>query len=302
MGSTITTDTRTGTIVVALLAILCSLSMAHVWHLVIFFIHQSRSARWHTNAIFRQQQVVLRTLSPPVGLLTDFAKMWWAWRSTDAPAPSLWRRSLPLMSLATLFIAATVATGIFSSYIVDSSNIDIVVDSPFCGTLERTHSTMNLIGNYTPPIKRLAQEISDECYQNDEPTSARCRIYPRTQITFGAEKTDCPWEPPMCDRPGQNAISVDSGLLHLNSGFGLNLPWEHPVHFRRKDVCSVLPLENRTSIIPATAFPFYSRPPLPQEELLLISLGNFSSHGEWSNVSFASSLTRANTTDEFGIR
>ena len=39
MGQTITTDARTGAFVVALLAVVTNLGMAHLWHILTFIYH-----------------------------------------------------------------------------------------------------------------------------------------------------------------------------------------------------------------------------------------------------------------------
>ncbi|KAF2105559.1 hypothetical protein BDV96DRAFT_509152 [Lophiotrema nucula] len=299
MGRTITTDIKTGTMIVGLLAILASLAISHLWHLVTFLAYQSR--RETNDAMFMQQQVILRTLPTPSAVVTDFAKIYWAWGSTNTAHRLL--RSLPLALLAALFTCAAVATGVFSSYIVDSSSLEILAESPFCGPIEPSEDSMGIMGsNYSVQVKALAQDISNECYLLDNPTSARCKVYVPSRVPLTVEEAECPWGPALCDSRSGTAVSVDSGLVHPNKAFGLNLSPKDAVHFRRKVTCSVLPLDNRTYIVPAAEFPYFSRPPLPQEEILLVSLGNFSSHGKFDNATFAVSLTRTNASDEFGMR
>jgi hypothetical protein len=62
MGMTITTDTRTGTVVVAVLAILSSLATTHLWHIITFALHQIRARGKPEDGLFWQQQAILRTL------------------------------------------------------------------------------------------------------------------------------------------------------------------------------------------------------------------------------------------------
>ena len=301
LGKTITTDIRTGTTIVALLAVLASLAISHLWHLVTFLVYVQRSPRQENDTVFQQQQqVILRTLPTPSSLLTDFIKIYWAWRSTDSINGLL--RFLPLTLLAALFTSATVATGIFSSYIVDSSSLEVLADSPFCGPIEPSDSTMHSMTNYLSQVASLARTLSDECYLQDNPTSARCKVYTSSRIPLAVEEAECPWHPTMCDAQHGKAVSVDSGLVHPNSAFGLNLPPRDTVYFRRKVTCSVLPLVNRTHITPAATYPYIRRPSLPQEEMLLISLGEIPGLGVWKNASFAVSLTRTNTTEDFAMR
>lgn len=80
MGQTITTDSRTGAIVVALVAVITSLGMTHLWHLFTFFYHQMRATGRPRNSLFRHQQALLRTLPTPGTFLADLVKLLFAWR------------------------------------------------------------------------------------------------------------------------------------------------------------------------------------------------------------------------------
>lgn len=76
MGNTITTDTRTGNILVALMTVLCSMGTAHLWHLITFVIHQCRANGRPSDALSRQQQAILRTYPTPSAVLTESAKLY----------------------------------------------------------------------------------------------------------------------------------------------------------------------------------------------------------------------------------
>jgi hypothetical protein len=74
MRKTITTDIRTGVIIIALLAVMsnfgkfqdkqaklsltCSLcpGTSHLWNLIVFALHQARASGHPTDGLFRQQQ------------------------------------------------------------------------------------------------------------------------------------------------------------------------------------------------------------------------------------------------------
>jgi hypothetical protein len=66
MGRTITTDIRTSTIIVAVLAVMSTIGATHLWNLLLFAVHQQRASGSPRDALFRQQQTLLRTwyLSP----------------------------------------------------------------------------------------------------------------------------------------------------------------------------------------------------------------------------------------------
>lgn len=96
---------------------------------------------------------------------------------------------------------------------------------------------------------------------------------------------------------------MDSGLMDMNSFFGLNLPSKDQVLFRKKTSCAILPLENHTSTVAAKDFGPWPREALPDEQVLIINYGNFSGNYTWNNVTFAMSETINNITSaSFGIR
>ncbi|KAF2189270.1 hypothetical protein K469DRAFT_659388 [Zopfia rhizophila CBS 207.26] len=134
MGQTITTDVRTGTIVVSFLAVLASIATVHLWHLITFFYHQRRARGHPSDGLFWQQQAILRTLPSPSSLMADSVKLWWCWRHRSNNTLA---RCFLLPFLALVFSLATLVATIFSSYVVDSSNIDVLdhVACPFAPSM-----------------------------------------------------------------------------------------------------------------------------------------------------------------------
>lgn len=164
MGKTITADTQTGSFVIALLAILSSLATAHLWHLTTFFIHQLRANGGPRDALFRQQQVILRTLPTPGALIADSIKLFWHWKGKEGTWLAM-GRILLLMLLAALFVAMTWAASIFSSLVVDTSHLRVLVSSPYCGAVNLTFDTLNDIGlSYLTEIVEVAEPFAEDCY------------------------------------------------------------------------------------------------------------------------------------------
>lgn len=290
----------------ALLAILCSSAMAHLWQIVTFLVHQGRADTKAHDGLFRQQQALLRTMPSPATVFTDFGKLSWAWRSTGLKDNL--GRSLPLILLAATFSVATVLVGIFSSYVVDGTDIQVLVNSPHCGGFNMDYSSRVAIdANYTPIVSELALAITQDCYNTDQNlNSARCRIYSKPRITLQSAREKCPWPSPMCtEKTEKPAITLDSGLLDVGDTFGINLPSGENIKFRRRTSCAVLPLENRTSVIPATKYPQSLRPLLPEEQFLIMSYGRYGEPAQkedWLNATFVISLATTNVSDTFMVR
>jgi hypothetical protein len=248
MGRTITEDIHTGTVVVALLAILASLATSHVWNLITFLCHQLRADGLPADGLFRQQQALLRTLPTPSSLLADWVKLWWAWRTKTQRA---FVRSFAHFILALTFVVATIAVGVFSSYIVDSTNLEVFVSSPLCRPRDVTPSSSNFVDNvdrltnYQHKVSSLGTPFAQERYRNETAISARCRAFIHPNVPLKHEQVRCPFASSIC-LGDEYGVSVDSGLVDMNDGFGLNMRSRDRVKYRRKPTCGVLRTEGHS--------------------------------------------------------
>lgn len=238
MGQVITTDARTGTIIVALLALLTSLGMSHLWNLLTFAWHQSRANGRERDALFRQQQVLLRTLPSPSALVADSMKLGFAWRRTMKKS---WQRSSVPALIALLYTFTTMATSVLSSYVAVSSDVEVLVNSPHCAMLNATLSQENYIQTLEPAVNAYASD----CYQNGSLPNI-CNIFSRPSVAFSTKTTSCPFKDNICSGM---AVEMDSGFLDVAESFGLNIAKGDNVQYRKRSVCSMLSLEGRESII-----------------------------------------------------
>ncbi|KAF2004127.1 hypothetical protein P154DRAFT_485871 [Amniculicola lignicola CBS 123094] len=296
MGKTITTDIRAGAFVIALLAILSGLGTAHLWNLFAFALHQIRANGQPRDALFRQQQALLRTLPTPGALIADSLKLFWHWRGESGADRPLLRSTLHVL-LGLVFVAMTWTASIFSSLVVDTTNIEVLVSSPYCGAINLTSDTAYDISvSYTTKVITVAEPFADNCYlAQNQSLPALCNALIRPKKLFNTAKAACPFNSTMCIGNDTPALQMDSGLIDLNE-FGLNLPRQHRVQFRKSTTCAVLPLEGRTTIINATDFAQLDHPALPQEQLLLLHYGEVPYRENWQNATFLWSLSAANTS------
>jgi len=198
-------------------------------------IHQVRASGKSTDALFRQQQALLRTLPAPSAVMTDTVKLWWAWRS-KARRPLL--RSLVLLLAALLFVAFSGAASVFSSLVVDSRNLVVLVDSPGCGwaSIQRIFA-----GEYVYPVKATAAPYASQCYNVttiNGTLPALCDALLQRELPFETRKVPCPLGEQVCqDTPG---IEFDTGLIDVSSAFGLDLSTSDRVQYRKKTTCGIL--------------------------------------------------------------
>ena len=313
----ITTDTETGLAVIALLAVLSSLGepkfrksvnvfdnsgTAHLWHLIAFAYHQFRANGRPSDGLFRQQQVLLRTLPTPSSLMADSAKLWWVWRNKTDRVLS---RILPSFSVALLCTIGSLTASISSSYIMESTDLEVLVSSSSCGRINMSDISVAPYVGYWTTVGALAKSYAEECYGNNTVLPERCRAFISPTVSVTVNRTTCPFSPEFCIDTGsgqQNAIALDSGLVDLNDGFGLNLPQKDRVKFRKRTTCGILPVAGHTSIINATTLPKALRragaEPMPGEELMLYHWSKRPSLGNLANITTFVSLLDANRTRE----
>lgn len=200
------------------------------------------------DALFRQQQAMLRTLPTPSSVVAEAVKLWWAWRKR-ADRPFL--RSALLVLIAILFTAMTIAASIFSSLIVKTGTIDVLVDSSRCAAVRLNGTAWR---TYSDALTQTAPAYTQTCYQ-DGALSASCNVFTRPNILPKASNVTCPFNETMCDT--EDSIRVDSGLIDVGKAFGLNLAAENGVSMRKKTECTILPIEGYYEVYYLEDFPFF---------------------------------------------
>jgi hypothetical protein len=301
MGRTLTTDSETGTAIVATLAILCSLAMTHLWNLVSFAYHQARAKGQPSDGLFWQQQALLRSLSPPSSFAADWLKLWWIWRKKVQHGLM---RTIPQALVAILFTVASIAVGISSSYIVNSTNSQVLLRNPQCGPLQVNFTDYSaddsIFLQYSADVESRSEPFAEECYRNTTSLPGRRRVYVKPNISLKTERIDCPFDQKICMDHEKPGVVVDSGLIDGNKVFGWNLKSRDRVKIRRKVTCGLLRAEGYTSIVNASKISNTVRPDLPGEQIYLTHYGMRKMSGEtWANYTLTQSSATANVSRSY---
>lgn len=261
-GRVITAESGTGTLVVAILAVMTAFGTTHLWNLIMFSYHQMRVNSLPMDGLMRQQQATLRTLPTPSSLVCDWIKLWWAWRGR-AKKPFL--RSLPKLLLGIFFTVGTVTVSLSTSYVVSTSGIQVLVQSRLCGPMRTFQELVNSINNpaaseYYGYLGATAKSYMEDCYShsNHDIVPDRCAAFIRPSVEFNQGRVQCPFGS-ICAKVDMPGISFDSGLLDLNDVFGLNLPQRDRVKYRRKTTCALLDAASRYSELNTTRYPQVSK-------------------------------------------
>jgi hypothetical protein len=271
-----------------------------LWSILLFISHQIRATGRPSDGLFRQQQALLRTLLSPSSLMAESTKLWWYWRRKNNKVLT---RSLVQLFLATSCTVSFIVAGIASSFVVTSSDLEVLVQSPFCGIVN--HSAPAEVGlSYVIAVSAVSDPYAQECYRNQTTLPARCKAYVHSRVDFTTEKAACPFDVKFCGAStlgNSSAIALDSGLVDINAAFGFNLPEKDRVKYRRRTTCAILPLEGRTTIVDARNFPdiLQGGPDIPGEQFLIAHYGNRPDLGEWSNTTAFYSLLRGNYSAKY---
>lgn len=192
--------------------------------------------------------------------MIDTLKLWWSWRNRTDRA--LVRTLIPF-SLSVVCAIGTIAASIASSFVVDTSNLEVLVRSPFCGRPLREYYQPLPIVPYLTLVGHLSWQYAQDCYptymQGNPAFPSRCGVFVRPNVNLPTiEMTECPFAPNMCvgtkDAPSA-ALTIDSGLVDINDLFGLNLSRQERVKFRKRTTCGVLPVDEHIKVTKAANHP-----------------------------------------------
>lgn len=239
--------------------------------------------------MFRQEQAILRSLPPPSSLAADSIKLWWTWRRANKNAST---RSLMHTLVATLSAAGFVAIGILTSTVVSTSDLEVLVSSPHCGRINTTLAPMTNLRAQTSQLVSLATPYAAECYDHQKILSARCRAFVHPSVSFPTERTACPFSREYCLESTTNdtsllpAVTFDSGLVDVNRAFGMNLPKNEAVSYRRRSTCTVLPLSGHEFFFDGNQLPgeLWGRARRPNTTAVVLSYGKQPQLGQWDNI------------------
>lgn len=94
---------------------------------------------------------------------------------------------------------------------IDSSDIEVLVNSPFCGRFNYTKVYANRSAStLLASIRGSADTYALNCYKDDSSLPALCRnTYVRSNISFSASPAQCPWNITMCSKEKLPALEMD---------------------------------------------------------------------------------------------
>ena len=236
-GATLTTTTTGGAILVAFLALFVQFTSSQLWGISRFIIHQVRVSNKSRDALYHQQQVVLRN-SSPAAAATAFMQVGWGWRSRiNNPT----RRSLPITFVALAHSITFLIAAILSSTASTSQGDEVLVSSPHCGLMNYNttdiSAVLNILNAYKVELLTDSASYARSCYSSDGTgrTWQDCSTFAAPRLPTAQSNVSCPFEEGTCTAP---PIQLDTGLMDSNIFFGMNAPLKNRVKLRKVTTCA----------------------------------------------------------------
>ena len=258
LGPTLTLTSRNGGLLTAFLGIFVTIAGAACWRILCFIIHQWRAEKGSKNdALYHQQQAILRNSSSPGAAAWQMSQVAWSWKSI-ARNPVL--RNLPLVILAILNMSLFGLAGVFSSEISKAAGNETLLRSPNCGTLMTYPEFPEVYRAVDANQTLAAAAYSRACYGSDS-DDLTCNRYPRRNIQFTTKpNAHCPVDDALCALGPNSAFEVESKLIDSHEDLGINAKKSERIQFRKTTSCTIVPTVDYAQYENDTAVDGYTAP------------------------------------------
>ncbi|KAK3216799.1 hypothetical protein GRF29_1g994803 [Pseudopithomyces chartarum] len=253
-GTNITVTSKNGVVLVAFLALFVQFAGQHLWGMAAFIWFQLRLPRRRkcSTALRLQQDMSIRNNGSPGQTLWSLMRIAWAWRhvkGVEREKRSRWRVGGVPILVPLLFLVLLTATGILSSNIMETSQVDILLRGDECGiwevpdadTVKAADNTF-MIENakYIGGVNEFARIYSRACYNTSSDTSSpMCEAFTKKAIPYDShQNVSCPFDSQACIYKNEN-LQMDTGNIDTNTVLGMNTNKDN-VHFRKVTTCAPL--------------------------------------------------------------
>lgn len=252
-GSTLTLTLENGALFIAVIALFVRFAGGQLWSVLTFLVSITRSTAEPRDALYHQQQAILRNTSQPSSVVWAMLKLPWFWRGDAKKANT---RALVFVFGSLTYIAAFSVAGIFSSRISSTDSEVLLIPAQPCGTwpypwyseYDPAKETMqNFIIRRTEYFSDFNQVVNNahiyvkECYNSTLSDSNEfCFPSGRSRITWSTDlHAACPFEGDICIA---DSIRVDTGFIDSRNHFGINTGNDR-VEYRRIATCAPITTE-----------------------------------------------------------
>lgn len=246
MGSTLTLSREDGNILISFTAFFIGLVATRFWRIMCFILHNSFSTSKPRDALYHQQQAILRNSNAVDSGLLVFLQLAWAWRKNTKRA---FVRVGPVIATAAFFTVAFTIAGGFSSSISTGIGNDVLLDGSNCAFINNHYSDLesqNLLLPYISRQSNTAANYAQQCYGTNTSGIFDCGTFVTARIPSSVDnQTACPFAKGMCR--GDTSLRLDTGYIDSHEHLGLNAPFDERVIFRNVFQCAPIVTEGFTS-------------------------------------------------------
>ncbi|KAI3329978.1 hypothetical protein F4824DRAFT_516016 [Ustulina deusta] len=247
-GATLTLTQSNGNLLIAFVALFASMLAGHIWNIIRFGLYLWHASPESHDALYHQQQALLRN-GPTAGASAfTLMELAWAWRGSTRR----WRFVPLLIFTIALAVGLALASG-FSARVAIGN--EVLISGNNCGMpiIARGVNISFDLTTFTPLEADFASSAAvqaAQCYSNNSGgiASPSCKtfVYPRLLANVDRNAT-CPFGD-LCRSKGNN-ILFDTGLLDSHKDFGINAPEKERFSWRKVTHCAVLKTDGHQSLV-----------------------------------------------------
>ena len=222
-----------------------------------FTIHQIRADAIARDALFHQQQVVLRNSRGDLPTLLQMSKLAWFWKKHTR---SVFHRSFPLIVLCFFFSSGFFVASLFSSRLISFSD-EVLIHSVRCGWIEDYPRMVQMVHTWIPTPQQIevanALAVSARysyrrsadyvrgCYIEQRGVySSLCKTLAKQRIDSMVNHSKCPFTGDIC---AADAIVLDSGPINVDYDLGMTVRNGDRITVRRISTAVPLKMDNYVS-------------------------------------------------------
>jgi len=244
LGATITLATRNAAFLLALLAIIVTTAGHSIWRILSYILHQSRSNASQHDAIFYQEQAILKNSAGALDAAWKFSRQFFAWRKHTKSKTS---RSLYFLLMGLVLAALFAVASIFSSQVTKAAGEEFLIHSDNCGfwgfTINSTANSYKEEEQFQADTLEAA-DYATNCYGKSDTGVAQCNTYMIPEIAWTVnQNASCPFAPGNCLLSPTAAYEMDTGTLDSHHDLGINSRSSERIGVRKVATCAPIHIE-----------------------------------------------------------
>ncbi|TVY89260.1 hypothetical protein LAWI1_G005934 [Lachnellula willkommii] len=236
IGATITLTTRDAAFLLALLAIIVTVAGSSIWRIVRYFSHQARSnPNLQHDAVFIQQQAILRNATSALSAAWAFARLSYSWRKHQRTSRS--SHTFLFLAVSIIIFTAFAVASIFSTRVTAARGVTFLLHSPNCGYWNSSFASSTLEAVRVLNVTYAGSAYAKNCYDNDS-SSASCGTFVKPRISWTSNNdAPCPFAAKSCSSTAR-PYEIDTGPMDSHSTLGLNAKPSERVTLRKLATCA----------------------------------------------------------------